>query len=503
MSLDFLKALFGSVPTAADSDEVKNLYPQSPLDPMKNQTSMLDSMISPPGIQKPLYDYTSSPEENMNDGSPLALQVPQTAQPPTIPTPMSIPKPAAAPNPTKLSPLPKAPTPEKQPETEPLPAQPEEQPKQDDYLELLKGEQKRRKDQDLLLNLLESGDRIGTAIAGGGHLQYEKGKFDGLRKSNERGVEDIKEQQKFKGDQMDQELKGYNVQKAKQQVMDDKAKSDPNSDISKMNRASVLDSLNRIGRKDLASQITPGMSAKQIEDIFGQYNLQNMVTAHEAQQNRLEMAKMRAGEKAEGTKIKQDAADTKRLDQANKMITASVASSRGAFGKSANILRSAEAIETLVKQQPPGQMDSRQIAEVARSLDAMLSQGSATIAGTQKLIPRSMSGDSAKIQEYIGNIPRGAGQAEFIKRMVETVVREKELARKQIKRESRKMLSSYADIAKKNPEAWNLMLQQHDLPQDVFNLDNEETNTENIGGEHPQFNVDQDSLQKEMKKRGM
>lgn len=465
-------------------------YPMAPADPMRDQFSALSGILpNTEAIANPNMQYEDSPMDPMGGFKPMQM--------PSLAT-----KPAAPPRaPATNPPMPQMETKLNEMAAE-APVQPEAAPQEDPMMKMLAEAQEAKRSQNFLTNILEGSDRIGTAIAGQGHLQYEKGKFDNIRKAGEQGVEDVQQKMKLKGDLQDQELKGYNIQKAKQQMSDEKAKSDPNSDVSKMNRASVLDSLKRIGRDDLAAQIKPTMSSKQIEDIFGQYNLQNMVTAHDAQMNRLEMAKARASEKAESNKIKMDAADTKRFDQANKMITASVASSRGAFGKSANILRSAEAIETLVKQQPPGQMDSRQIAEVARSLDAMLSQGSATIAGTQKLIPRSMSGDAAKISEYISNIPRGAGQAKFIERMVDTIIREKELARTQIKRESRKMLSSYADLAKKNPEAWNLMLQQHDLPADVFNLNNAETGGENIGGgAHPQFNVDQNAIDAEIKRR--
>lgn len=510
MSLDFLKALFSSTPTSADDENNQISYPDSPLDPMKNQKSMLDSMLSPSGIQAPLYNYGQSPEENEIQGSPMALPVPVSADkmtqmnpiaPPAMPqldNKMRLPASApTAPGPQMIPPMPEQPVPTPQPmeaPKAPAPAEP------DAYDKMLAD----KRDQMRSLNMLEAADRIGTAIAGEGHLKFEPGKYDNIRKQAEAQSEDFIKGQKYKQEQtkfgLDTEKSKLDIEKARGQADDDKAKRDPNSDISKVNRASVIDNLNKIGRKDLAAQVKPNMSSKQLEDIFGQYNLQNMVTNYEAQQTRRDIARAKAGDKADADKNKQDQKDTERLDKANKMITASIASSRGAFGKTANILRSAEAIETLIKQQPMGQMDNRQIQELARSLDAMLSQGAATITGTAHLVPRSMSGDAAKIQEYISSIPRGAGQAAFVKKMADTVAREKDLARRQIGQESRKMLSSYADLAKKHPESWKLMLQQHDLPEDVFNMENPQDNTTTS---HPQFDVDQSALEKEMKKRGL
>lgn len=496
MDLNFLKALLSSQPTAADDDNNQISYPQSPADPMKNQSSILDSMLSPKGAQ-PLYDYSSSPQSNMTNGSPLAQQVPlQPNQMAPDRAPANDAAPANEASPAPTMPQQASPQPPSPPMPEAMPAQPMPPvPTEDPTMKMLSQAQDNRKNQNMLANMLDAGDRIGTAIAGQGNLTYEKGKYDNLRKIGDQGVEDVLEKQKMKGTLQDQELRGYNIQKAKQQATDDKAKSDPNSDISRMNRASVVDSLNRIGRKDLASQVKPNMSSKQIEDLFGEYNLQNMVTAYDAQQNRLEMAKVKAGDKTAAAQAKMDQKDTERLDKFNKAITSSIASSRGAFGKMANIKRSAEAIEQLSLQNSNGNMDNRQIQELARSLDSMLSQGAATITGSSHLVPRSASGDASKLMEYIGNIPRGAGQQAFVKKMLDTVEREKALATNQIKKESKALLGSGKDLADRHPEAWGMMLKQHGLPEDIFSDDNTDS--------HPQFNVDQGALSAEMKKRGL
>lgn len=497
--MDFLKNLLSSL--GQSSPKQNEQYPMSPMDPMKDQPSMLSPMLAPQGIQAPLYNYTESPESNMVDGNALSMPVPTTMESmaalkapayDTAPA-MDMPsildqKPMA--RPSMAAPMmPKAPEPDQPVPTPPL-ATPQEQPgmSQDDMMKQLQDE---RKQQLRNLQLAESADRIGTAIAGQGHLNYEPGKFDNLKKIAEMDLSDFLDRDKHNKENTKFNL---DIAKARAEAGDADAQRNPNSELSKVSRASVIDSLTRIGRKDLAAKVTPNLSSKQVEDLFGQNNLANMVSQFEANENRKEMAKDRNAMKAEQAKAKQENVDIGRLDKANKMITASTASGRSAFGKSANILRSAEAIEVLVNQQPPGQMDSRQITELARSLDAMLSQGAATIAGTQKLIPHSMSGDAAKIAEYISNQPKGAGQAKFIKRMIETVEREKNLAHTQIKREAQKMLSSYADLAKKQPEAWKLMLREQGLPEDIF----ESNPSSNI-----EKNIDKDAVAAELKRRGL
>lgn len=457
-------------------------YPFSPMDPQGNDRSILDSMLSPSGIQAPLYNYAQTPQQNMDQGSvmrgleniPVMSSTMKLSDfmPPEAPTP-AMPKlnvPKAAPKPTFKQDTALQDLMASKAQMEQQPAAPQEPSTQDLLSELQQG----RRNDMATLAMLEAADRFGTALAGSGHLQYQGGKFDNLKGLANMPLEDFLTSDKFKKENekftLDTELSKMNLEKAKSQVNDDKAKSDPNSDISKVARASVIDSLNKIGRKDLAKTVTDKMSSKQIEDIFGQYNLTNMVTNFENQQNRMELAKMRGAEKADQNKAKMEEKDIKRLDAANKIVTASLSRNNTAFGKSANILRSAEAIEQLVGNNP--NLDSRQITEVARNLDAMLSSGAATISGMKKLIPSTMSGDMAKIQEYISNHPQGAGQAEFVKRMMETVEREKALAKKQIQRESKKILSSYADLQKKQPEAWNTMIQAHGLPEDMFEPEN-------------------------------
>lgn len=165
------------------------------------------------------------------------------------------------------------------------------------------------------------------------------------------------------------------------------------------------------------------------------------------------------------TEEKQEQFDRKRLDALGKALTSETASSRSAFGRGANNIRSAEAIEALTEQYKGrfDQMDERQITELARSLDGLLSQGQSTVSGTTHLLPKTAVGNVSKIVEYLRNVPTGQQQGAFVKRMLETVGREKELAKDQIKRAQGKILGPYKETLKRRPEDAKDILGPHGL----------------------------------------
>lgn len=102
------------------------------------------------------------------------------------------------------------------------------------------------------------------------------------------------------------------MEKAKQQMSDEKAKSSPTSEISNVTKDSIATMLDKVGRTDQAKKIRDSkLSAKQLEDVYGQMNIQNYISMYEAQQNRLAVEKERASSKKEAKdeKTKQDNAN--------------------------------------------------------------------------------------------------------------------------------------------------------------------------------------------------
>jgi hypothetical protein len=170
---------------------------------------------------------------------------------------------------------------------------------------------------------------------------------------------------------------------------------------------------------------------------------------------------------------KQEAQDAAKLDNrfssANKLISEELASSRTSFGRSANIFRSAEALERLAQQVPdPNNLNGNQIREIAKNLDSMLSNGAGTVSGTDKLIPSTAAGDTMSMIQYITGLPKGKQQGAFVQQMMDTVKREKDLSRDQMTRAQGGLLGGYTDLADKDPDRWATMMQLHGLPVDLI-----------------------------------
>lgn len=281
-----------------------------------------------------------------------------------------------------------------------------------------------------------------------------------------------------------QELFNENIKQAQQaeenfKALAAKEKDDPNSDLSngfkeylKQFGVEVQGNASASTLEKIIPMAYKAFEAKETRKLKTMESEKQREQQKYLQEERLATQKFIAGENAKARKEsaniklseKQEQVDQKRLDNLGKLLTSETASSRSAFGKAANNLRAAEAIETLVGQyKDRGQLDQRQIAELARSLDTLLSQGQATISGTEKLIPKSARGDLAKMQEYILGIPQGAKQKEFVDRMVETVGRERDLAKEQIKRAQGKILAPYRNLSQSHPEDYEAILRAHGL----------------------------------------
>lgn len=473
------------IPDYANMDNTQ--YPNSPLDPLKDSEINLDKMF---GTQNPQMEQLSSiltgasklppppprvpsalaPSPNLdllNDIlSPFPKQYPNSPMDPQ--GPKEIPREAMktlddaskARVPKKASPKPEVdkpmiPTVEFGPKVT-------EEDAGDRELQAAMDDRRRNM---MMLALMEGGQTIGSSIAGTKPVEGYTRSLEDLAQSP---LQELKEKRASQKDKRETEKDKRSAEREQMEMDQAKEMLNSKSQSSEVARKTTKDMLTKIGYKTLADKITDNMSAKQIHTLMGGVNIQNLMQQYESMQNRLEMAKVNRIAKDESAKSKMDEKDMKRLDGANKLIQASINRNNTAFGRSANNLRAAQAIETLVESMDPKDMDSRQITELARSLDAMLSAGSPTITGMMKLIPRSARGDAAKIAEYITSRPKGAGQQEFIHRMMDTVKREKELAQNQISTESRKMLSSFHDLKKKQPDAWNLMLRENGLDPDMF-----------------------------------
>lgn len=258
-------------------------YPNAPFDPLGDKFNLLEGVTSPsqdktfqmvPNAPQELA-AVEQPQENPELSKMKAL-LSQSRQ-----TKVSVPQN----KPSEQAKL---------PETKEQPIAPKEGESVDDFRQRVIAAQK-QKDEDMRSILRMSGAaRIGDAIAGQGRLKYDDSFLDAHKAMVGSDLNNLLQEDsavnKHEKDLIDKDISKTALEKNKLLLQDDKAKSDPNSELSQVSRSSVIDGLMRIGRKDLASKISPNMSAKQVEGAFGQYNLSNMMTQYEAQQNRLMLA---------------------------------------------------------------------------------------------------------------------------------------------------------------------------------------------------------------------
>lgn len=108
--------------------------------------------------------------------------------------------------------------------------------------------------------------------------------------------------------------------------------------------------------------------------------------------------------------------------------------------------------------------DPRQMEELAISTQALLSaSGSPAAEQVKALIPHSAIGNANKLKEWILNDPTGTGQQEFVKRMAETVSREKEVATNQVQKAQTQRLSAYGKFKEADPDTYNSILNSYGL----------------------------------------
>jgi hypothetical protein len=136
----------------------------------------------------------------------------------------------------------------------------------------------------------------------------------------------------------------------------------------------------------------------------------------------------------------------------------------GNFGKISNTLINAQKLEGLASQYADGNLDSRQMEELSLGLANMLSgSGGAARSQVEALVPHTWTGKMANVQEWLTSDPTGTGQQKFVKRMLETVSREKEIAAGQLNKIREQRLTAHQGYAKSNPEQFNSQLRSYGM----------------------------------------
>lgn len=282
----------------------------------------------------------------------------------------------------------------------------------------------------LIAALAEAGSQIGAGFA---RTNFDPNSFKTLKENADRPISDLQSKQKAVEEQQKIEL---------QQKM-----RDPNSDIAKLTRKIATE-------MGLPEQDLKNVSPDEMKFYIDQYR--KLQEKREASQLRSMQMQNLLDERQQ----RKDERTNKRFSEFGNKMVEEAASSRSTFGKTANVIRSAESIEKLAEGDL-NNLDTRQIAEIARNLDALLSSGQPTISGMKKLIPESASGSASKIEEFLTNIPKGAQQGQFVKKILDTVEREKKLAIEQANKVKEKYKSNYSDLYKQDPERFDSMVNAH------------------------------------------
>ncbi len=187
--------------------------------------------------------------------------------------------------------------------------------------------------------------------------------------------------------------------------------------------------------------------------------------------NRQNDTKVKQDELKLKTDQSSDDKSNKRFSEFGKELDSGKASSRSDFGKQQSTISNADRVLALGAQgdSQDGGLTTRQIHELAISSAALVSGGNTGSAqGTiNALVPHSYAGSAAGIEEWLLNEPKGANQQAFVKQMLETADREKQLASEKVKGYKAQVLSGYKDLEKTDPERYGQMVSMHfgDNPQ--------------------------------------
>lgn len=300
------------------------------------------------------------------------------------------------------------------------------------------------------------GEGFGTLAAVGSGDKFDPSFYKSARDQAQQPVQDIQARRDamVKNTTLSNALVSAQINKLS--LQDQQQAADPNSSVSKTSRG-IYEMFHP------GIQNTPGWKDIPAKDLkeFGQHILET--------EAKLEQSK---ATREYANSYRQSQADAKQANQDNKdfinfgnKIEGGIASSRATFGKNSNVLRQADAAQQLLNQvkDQPGGADQRQYFELARNLDAMLSQGSGTITGTKELLPNTSGKKAASIEEWLSNKPQPADLQAFTSRVQDTINRERNYAVKNNADTIARIAPGYSHLKDKDTDRWNSILGAHGI----------------------------------------
>lgn len=321
-------------------------------------------------------------------------------------------------------------------------------------------------DRQRMLQNIKSANLMAAGMAGLNgkiHVTPNTSVLDDMEKTAMSEAGDIKERTAHKGEVADLEQKNIQMQQVKDAA-------DPASNISELYR-------NLAVKMGMNPDQVKNASALALEKTLGP--LERYMTAQEAMRLREQsMAESRALRLQQMDIARQNHEDMmnerneRHMDQdfmnmGNK-INAGLASSRNGLGQAQRIVNQAERIQQLIDQArtQKGGPDSRQMRELATSLDSMLKGGMSTVRGTDELMPQTARGKYKSFLEYVTNEPQGQDMNAFMERVADTVQREKDVAEAQRRQIQQQLFGGYQHLSRKDPERYKSALQNYGLDMD-------------------------------------
>lgn len=263
-------------------------------------------------------------------------------------------------------------------------------------------------------------------------------------------------------------------------------KEDPNSPISKRMREIAGPMLSRLNIK-----LPETATYAELQKNFPLYT--RMISEQAEQETKAEQRQKTSEEKIE----KQD---INRFDKLSKQLDPSRQSGRSQLGRDAQSLAVIQNAKALLKgEKNLNDIDSRQVYEVVRQLDRVVSGGQATITASEHLDPQTFQRQVQTFLEKLTNARKGAKAGSFLKANLETFDREEQVARERLEKSALAGASSYKDLMEKYPEKWDEMMVDQGLDHILSVNKINEMRQKRKEGASPESSTQSDSNAKEFK----
>lgn len=230
------------------------------------------------------------------------------------------------------------------------------------------------------------------------------------------------------------------------EAQQEELKHDPNSAVSK-------------GMRDMMKQygfnISGDASAADLEKANPM--LAKAYEAEQTRKNQQEMLKYKYKELATLAGLKGQEKEQAGLDKAETHLADVINPNKarsGEMGKNQARLNAAGRVSALVDQY--GNPSAIPMRELATTVGNMLTMGSQTaVQQINELVPHTMSGNVAKIQEWLTNEPQGLDQQKFVKMYSDIANREAKVAGDQLKdAQFTEAKNAAGNLQKKRPDAF-------------------------------------------------